>query len=135
MIDVEIELEIPFHDVDAIRVAWHGHYAKYMEIARCKLMDKINYSIVEMEESGYVWPVIDMRIRYAHPLIFGQIFKVRATLTEWENRLKVDYVFFDAQTDKRLTKAYTIQVAVEKASGEMQYASPPILLERLGVSI
>jgi acyl-CoA thioester hydrolase len=135
MIDVEIELEIPFHDVDAIRVAWHGHYAKYMEIARCKLMDKINYSIVEMEESGYVWPVIDMRIRYAHPLIFGQIFKVRATLTEWENRLKVDYVFFDAQTDKRLTKAYTIQVAVEKTSGEMQYASPPILLERLGVSI
>ncbi|MFQ3185816.1 acyl-CoA thioesterase [Marinomonas primoryensis] len=135
MIDVEIELEIPFHDVDAIRVAWHGHYAKYMEIARCKLMDKINYSIVEMEESGYVWPVIDMRIRYAHPLIFGQKFKVRATLTEWENRLKVDYVFFDAQTDKRLTKAYTIQVAVEKTSGEMQYASPPILLERLGVSI
>ncbi len=135
MIDVEIELEIPFHDVDAIRVAWHGHYAKYMEIARCKLMDKINYSIVEMEASGYVWPVIDMRIRYAHPLIFGQNFKVRATLTEWENRLKVDYVFFDAKTDKRLTKAYTIQVAVEKASGEMQYASPPILLERLGVSI
>nr|WP_244959937.1 acyl-CoA thioesterase [Marinomonas primoryensis] len=133
--DVEIELEIPFHDVDAIRVAWHGHYAKYMEIARCKLMDKINYSIVEMEESGYVWPVIDMRIRYAHPLIFGQKFKVRATLTEWENRLKVDYVFLDAQTDKRLTKAYTIQVAVEKTSGEMQYASPPILLERLGVSI
>lgn len=135
MIDVEIELEIPFHDVDAIRVAWHGHYAKYMEIARCKLMDKINYSIVEMEASGYVWPVIDMRIRYAHPLIFGQIFKVRATLTEWENRLKVDYVFFDAETDKRLTKAYTIQVAVETASGEMQYASPPILLEKLGVSI
>lgn len=134
MIDVEIELEIPFHDVDAIRVAWHGHYAKYMEIARCKLMDKINYSIVEMEESGYVWPVIDMRIRYAHPLIFGQKFKVRATLTEWENRLKVDYVFFDAQTNKRLTKAYTIQVAVEKTSGEMQYASPPILLEKLGVS-
>jgi acyl-CoA thioester hydrolase len=134
MIDVEIELEIPFHDVDAIRVAWHGHYAKYMEIARCKLMDKINYSIIEMEESGYVWPVIDMRIRYAHPLIFGQKFKVRATLTEWENRLKVDYVFFDAQTNKRLTKAYTIQVAVEKTSGEMQYASPPILLEKLGVS-
>ncbi|MDE8601681.1 acyl-CoA thioesterase [Marinomonas sp. RSW2] len=132
--DVEIELEIPFHDVDAIRVAWHGHYAKYMEIARCKLMDKVNYSIVEMEESGYVWPVIDMRIRYAHPLIFGQKFKVRATLTEWENRLKVDYVFFDAQTNKRLTKAYTIQVAVEKTSGEMQYASPPILLQKLGVS-
>lgn len=134
MIEAEIELEIPFHDVDAIRIAWHGHYAKYMEIARCKLMDKINYSIVEMEESGYVWPVIDMRIRYAHPLTFGQKVKIRATLVEWENRLKVDYVFYDSKTDKRLTKAYTIQVAVEKASGEMQYASPRVLLEQLGIT-
>jgi acyl-CoA thioester hydrolase len=134
MINIEIELEVPFHDVDIIRVAWHGHYAKYMEIARCKLMDTINYDVIEMENSGFVWPVIDMRVRYAHPLTFGQKFKVRATLVEWENRLKVDYVFLDAQTNKRLTKAYTVQVAVDKQSGEMLYASPPILLERLGVS-
>ncbi|MGJ8648590.1 MAG: acyl-CoA thioesterase [Marinomonas colpomeniae] len=134
MINVEIELEVPFHDVDIIRVAWHGHYAKYMEIARCKLMDTIHYGVVEMENSGFIWPVIDMRIRYAHPLKFGQTFKVRASLVEWENRLKVDYVFLDAQTNKRLTKAYTVQVAVDSKTGEMLYASPSILLEKLGVS-
>ncbi|MEO9275994.1 acyl-CoA thioesterase [Marinomonas sp. 5E14-1] len=133
MIYVEIELEVPFHDVDIIRVAWHGHYAKYMEIARCKLMDSIDYGIIAMEESGFIWPVIDMRIRYAHPLKFGQTFKIRATLVEWENRLKVDYVFLDSQTSKRLTKAYTIQVAVDKNTGEMQYASPSVLLEKLGI--
>lgn len=134
MIETEIEMEIPFHDVDAIRVAWHGHYAKYMEIARCKLLDQIRYSCDEMEESGYVWPVIDMRIRYAHPLTFQQKFKVHAKLVEWENRLKVDYVFFDAESGKRLTKAYTIQVAVDKNTGEMQYVSPDVLFERLGVT-
>jgi len=49
-----------------------------------KLMDKFNYSIVEMEESGYVWPVHRHgAIRYAHPLNIWTNFKVRATLTEW----------------------------------------------------
>lgn len=133
MIEKQIELEIPFHDVDVMRVAWHGHYAKYMEIARCSLLETIDYNCNQMEDSGYVWPVIDMRIRYAHPLRFQQIIKVKATLVEWENRLKINYLIFDAMSGKRLTKAYTVQVAVDKKSGEMLYASPDVLFEKLGV--
>ena len=134
MIEKEIELEIPFHDVDGMRVAWHGHYAKYLEIARCSLLDTIDYNCSEMEDSGYVWPVIDMRIRYAHPLKFQQRIKVKATLVEWENRLKINYLIFDAASGKRLTKAYTVQVAVDKTSGEMLYISPDILFEKLGIA-
>nr|WP_325101211.1 acyl-CoA thioesterase [Marinomonas transparens] len=131
--ETEIDLEIPFHDVDVMRVAWHGHYAKYLEIARCKMMDLIHYNCSEMEETGYVWPVIDMHIRYAQPLKFQQKIKVRATLVEWENRLKVNYLIFDAESGKRLTKASTVQVAVDIESGEMQFFSPSILFEKLGI--
>ena len=38
------------------------------------------------------------------------------------------------QEGVRLTRGHSIQVAVDVASGEMLYASPPVLLERLGVS-
>jgi len=134
MVEAEVVLEIPFHDVDVMRVAWHGHYAKYLEIARCALLDKIDYNCPQMEESGYVWPVIDLRIRYAKPLRFQQKIKVKATLVEWENRLKIDYVIRDADSGSRLTKAYTVQVAVDMKTEEMLYASPSILLERLGVT-
>lgn len=134
MIEKQIELEIPFHDVDVMRVAWHGHYAKYMEIARCSLLETIDYNCNQMEDSGYVWPVIDMRIRYAYPLKFQQVIKVKATLVEWENRLKIKYLILDAVSGKRLTKAYTVQVAVDKTSGEMLYASPDVLFEKLGVA-
>ena len=24
-----VELEVPFHDVDMMEVAWHGHYVRY----------------------------------------------------------------------------------------------------------
>lgn len=133
MLKAEVTLEIPFHDVDVMRVAWHGHYAKYLEIARCALLDKIDYNCPQMEESGYVWPVIDLRIRYAQPLRFQQKIRVEAVLVEWENRLKVNYVISDSESGKRLTKAHTVQVAVDAASGEMLYASPAVLLQKLGL--
>ncbi len=129
----EAIIDVPFHDVDMMGVAWHGHYAKYLEIARCALLDKIDYNYVQMEASGYAWPVIDMRVRYAHPLRFQQQVRVKATVVEWENRLKINYQVEDVASGKRLTKAYTVQVAVAMPSGEMQYESPAILLEKLGV--
>lgn len=129
----EIEIEIPFHDVDMMNVAWHGHYAKYLEIARCALLDNIDYNYPQMRDSGFAWPVIDMRIRYAQPLAFQDRVRVRATLSEWEHRLKIDYLISDTRTGKRLTKAYTVQVAVEISSGEMQFVSPPVLFEKLGI--
>lgn len=133
MLETEVEIEIPFHDVDVMQVAWHGHYAKYLEIARCQLLDSIDYNYPQMRDSGYAWPVIDMRIRYAQPLAFQDRVRVKATLTEWENRLKIDYLISDTQTGKRLTKAYTVQVAVEIANGEMQFVSPSVLFEKLGL--
>ncbi|UTW03891.1 acyl-CoA thioesterase [Amphritea atlantica] len=131
MFEAEIIIEIPFHDVDVMRVAWHGHYAKYLEIARCELFEQFDYNVPQMDQSGYAWPVIDMRIRYAQPLRFQQKVKVKATLVEWENRFKVNYLITDAETGKRLTKAYTVQVAVDVASGEMLYVSPDIVFEKL----
>ena len=72
MTEAEVEIEVPFHDVDVMGVAWHGHYVKYLEIARGALLDKIDYNYPQMRDSGYAWPVIDVRIRYPQPLYFQQ---------------------------------------------------------------
>jgi acyl-CoA thioester hydrolase len=133
MTEAEVEIEIPFHDVDVMGVAWHGHYVKYLEIARCALLDKIDYNYPQMRDSGYAWPVIEVRIRYPQPLYFQQKVRVIAKLDEWENRLKVSYEIRDAETGKRLTRAYTVQVAMDMKNGEMMFASPDILFHKLGI--
>lgn len=129
----EIDLKIPFHDADMMKIVWHGHYAKYFEIARCELLDRIDYNYLAMHDSGYAWPIIDIRIRYIKPAVFGQTVTVRATLVEWEHRLKIDYLITDAKTGAKLVKGYTVQVAVNMQSSEMCMESPSILLEKLGV--
>lgn len=129
-----ISQQIPFHDCDPAQIVWHGNYAKYFEIARCKLLDTIDYNYPQMRDSGYFWPVIDMKARFVRALSFQQNIEVTAILKEWENRLVIDYLIRDADTGARMTKGQTTQVAVEIDSGELQLCSPPILAEKLGVS-
>jgi acyl-CoA thioester hydrolase len=125
---VETILRVPFFDVDSMNVVWHGHYVKYLEEARCALLDAMDYGYDAMRASGYVWPVIDMQLRYMNPAVFGQRIVARAELVEWENRLKIHYLLTDEATGTRLTRASTIQVAVSIATREMQLASPEPLL-------
>ncbi|MGZ5781545.1 MAG: acyl-CoA thioesterase, partial [Burkholderiaceae bacterium] len=60
----EVELQVQFFDLDPMEIVWHGNYVKYLEIARCALLDSIDYNYVQMKESGYAWPIIDMHLRY-----------------------------------------------------------------------
>lgn len=129
----EVEIEVPFHDADMMYVAWHGHYLKYFEIARCALLETFSYNYKDMVASGYAWPIIEAHLRYPGSALFGQKICVQATLREWENRLRIEYLVSDAASGKRLTTGYTIQVAVHIETREMLFASPRVLLEKLGV--
>ncbi|MBE8596995.1 acyl-CoA thioesterase [Xenorhabdus sp. BG5] len=129
----EVELTVPFHDADPMGVVWHGNYFRYFEIAREALMNQLNYGYREMRESGYVWPVVDAKIKYRAPVLFEQKIRIRATIEEFENRLKIAYQVFDAASGEKTTAGYTIQVAVSKETQEMSFVCPDILFERMGV--
>lgn len=129
----EITLSPAFHDLDPMDVVWHGNYARYFEHARCALLARFDYDYPAMRDSGYAWPVVDMRVKFVRPVVYGQRVIVRAAIVEWENRLKIDYEIRDEAAGQRLTKGYTVQVAVDMATREMCYVCPPVLWQRLGV--
>ena len=129
----EIQLKIPFQDVDVMGIVWHGNYLRYFEEARAELLDKVDYGYFQMKESGYAWPIVDARVKYIKPLHLQQIVRVKARLVEYECQLKIEYEIFDVETGERTTKGYTKQVAVDMESNEMCFVSPKVLLEKLGV--
>ncbi|MGH8355420.1 MAG: acyl-CoA thioesterase [Pseudomonas sp.] len=129
VLQAEVEILVPFFDVDSMEVVWHGHYVKYLEVARCALLDRLAHNYVQMRDAGYAWPIIDLQLRYVRGARFGQRIRVRADLVEWENRLKINYLISDAASGERLTRASSVQVAVEIASREMQLASPRVFVE------
>ena len=129
VLQAEIELSVPFFDVDMMEVVWHGHYVKYFEEARCSLLDKLGHNYRQMREAGFAWPIIDLQLRYIRGAQFGQRIRVRADLVEWENRLKINYLITDVATGERMTRGSSVQVAVEIATREMLLASPKVFVE------
>jgi len=129
VLQAEVEILVPFFDVDMMEIVWHGHYVKYFEQACCALLDKLDHGYPQMRDSGYAWPVIDLQLRYIRGATFGQRISVCADLVEWENRLKIHYLISDTASGERMTRGSSVQVAVEIASREMQLASPKVFID------
>lgn len=131
LLSAQVVIDVPFHDCDPMQVVWHGNYARYLEVARCELLRKINYDYVDMENSGYCWPIVDMRTKYVASARFQDKIVVTANLVEVESRLKINYLIHCQKSGKKLTQAMTVQVAIDLKTNEMQFVSPDVLLEKL----
>lgn len=132
IVTARAETRPQFHDVDPMNVVWHGNYPKFMELGRVAVLERIDYGYQAMVDSGFAWPIVDMGIKYAQPVKLLQRIVIEAGIVEWENRLKMNFEIFDAESGKRLTRAYSVQVAVDMSSEQMLWETPPILREKLG---
>ncbi len=118
------DYEIPFFDVDAMHIMWHGHYVKYLEMARCAFLEEINYTYDVMKHYGYGWPIVQLNLKYVKPALFRQKIRVNLALVEYESCIRIDYTIVDLNSGQKLTQASTTQVAVAIESGEMQLQTP-----------
>ena len=127
----EVEIQVPFHDVDAMHYVWHGHYYKYFEVVRTKLFQSIDYDVLQMKASGYSWPIIETSCKYVQPMLYNHLIQVSAKIQEYENRLKIIYRISDAKTYEKLATGHTTQVAVDMKNNEMCFVSPKFLLKKV----
>lgn len=127
----DVEMEVPFFDVDSLNIVWHGNYCKYFEIARCELLHKIGYDYTDMRNTGYAFPVVELKAKYILPLVFQQRIRIRAELVEWEHRLKCAYEICDAQTGVVHTRGSTVQAAVAVGDRHLQLLCPAVFTERV----
>ncbi|MFC4699977.1 acyl-CoA thioesterase [Glaciecola siphonariae] len=129
---VALEFEIPFFDVDSYRIVWHGNYPKYIEMARCALLEEAGCPYAVMEENGFFFPIVDIQVKYVKPLVFNQKVKIEAWFVEFEHRLKINYVIRDLASNAIHTKAHTTQFAISMPDHITQYESPQFLKDIVG---
>lgn len=124
-------IQVPFFDVDPMRIVWHGNYVKYLEVARCAFLDSIGYSYDEMGRRGFSWPIVKMDLKYIRPARFGQTIRIDMAISEIDSCLRIDYTLSDEKTGEKLTRASTTQAAVSLETGEIQFQTPESWLEAI----
>jgi acyl-CoA thioester hydrolase len=128
-ISATIQATVAFHDIDIAGIVWHGHYLKYLENARWALMDQVGFGLDAMRDSGYAWPIIELHVKYVQAAKFGDKLSVRASLTEWQNRLSMNYLVTHSDSNERMARAQTVQVAVDAKTRALQFVTPQPLLD------
>ncbi len=127
----EITFPVEFYDVDTMRVVWHGNYVKYMEKARCALLNSVNFGYLEMEKEGTAFPVVDMKLKYVRSLRFGDTARVVSYLKEYENCIKIKYEIYNAETGELCTKAESTQMAQNIETKESSIVCPQHFIDNV----
>lgn len=123
--------EIPFHDVDSLKIVWHGHYYKYFELARTALYRSVNFDIDDMRKTGHSFPVIESHCRYTAALKYGQTIQIAACFSEWEYYILIRYQIRCPDSGQRLAYGYTKQ-AVCNLAGELLKQVPESVKHVIG---
>lgn len=69
---IETPIRVRYAETDMMGVVYHANYLLYMEDARMDFLDKVGLPYMEIEEAGFMCPVYDVSLNYAHPLRYGE---------------------------------------------------------------
>ena len=129
---MSVRLKVPFHDLDPLRVVWHGNYLKYFEIAREALFDELGVDLCQVHrDAGFAFPIVRSAVKHVHPLRYHDEFDCTARLVG--ARTKIELEFEVRRADGKLcARGRTEQVAVRVTDGELQLRIPEPIRAALG---
>jgi len=130
-----VELTVPFHDVDMMKIVWHGHYIKYFEIARSELFSRAGVDLFDVvSRTGYVFPVIRSSVKHVRPLRYLDRFSCRATLTECRHKLVVEFEIRKLTDNSVCAHGFTEQVGLRPPDYVLDFHIPDEVREAFGYS-
>ena len=104
---VRVELEVPFHDVDPLHVVWHGHYYKYLELARTQLQRAYAIDVPDLIALDLRLFVYESHCRHTFPLRLGDRVGVEAWFHEVGVRPNIHYRVRNLTADRGAARAWT----------------------------
>lgn len=105
--------KVPFHDMDPMHVMWHGNYYKYFDVTRFDLFKAAGVDLYEYSfAKGVSFPVSRSSIKHIAPLKFHDEFICKATVTEAEYKIGIDFEIRLKETGQICARGKSEQVAV-----------------------
>ena len=90
--DIIFKRKINYYETDRMGVVHHSNYIRYLEEARCFLLEQIGMPFSLLEKNGITIPVLNVNCTYKHHVTFGDTIFMKAFIKEYNGvRLTVGY--------------------------------------------
>jgi acyl-CoA thioester hydrolase len=102
-----------YADTDRSQVVYHSNYLRYFEFGRASLMRDVAYSYREIEANGYLYPIIEIGLKYYNPLYYDDSMWIHTHFAKIERvRLQFDYTITHPESRKLICQGFTRHCAV-----------------------
>ena len=102
-----------YADTDRSTVVYHANYLRYFEVGRASFMRDMGYPYAEVEEGGYVYPIIETGLKFYSPLRYDDPMWVNTQPADLGRvRLTFNYVITHAETGDIICTGFTEHCAL-----------------------
>jgi len=102
-----------YADTDRSQTVYHSNYLRFFEFGRASLMRDTAYSYREIEESGYIYPINEIGVKYYTPLGYDDPIWIHTHPAKLERvRLRFDYVITHEETGVIICNGFTRHCAI-----------------------
>ena len=126
----ETKITVRFNEIDACRVAWHGHYVAWMEIGRNALAGRFDLDAFQLAALGYLGPVVALELRFLRPARFNDELTILTTLRRSETAT-LDFLTTVVGPDGTKLATGVTTHALTDLDGVLQFQLPPEIAERV----
>ena len=126
----ETKITVRFNEIDAYRVAWHGHYVAWMEIGRNALAGRFDLDAFQLAALGYLGPVVALELRFLRPARFNDELTILTTLRRSETAT-LDFLTTVVGPDGTKLATGVTTHALTDLDGVLQFQLPPEIAERV----
>ena len=71
--DFTYERRINYYETDRMGIVHHSNYIRFLEEARCQMLDKAKMPYSSFEENGIMIPVLGVTCNFKHHVTFDDI--------------------------------------------------------------
>ncbi len=97
-----------YADTDRSQVVYHGNYLRYFEYGRASLMRDLGYPYLEIEQSGFIYPIIEIGVKYYSPLSYDDPMIIYTKPVELERvKIKFNYIITHENTGSIVCAGFT----------------------------
>lgn len=106
-----------YADTDQMGIIHHAKYFEYFEIARTELLRSLGLPYAELENDGYLLPLIDCYAKFIKPIKYDQLVRVETTLVNSTGvRIHLEYKIYSDESSELLAEGFTKHSWVKKSN-------------------
>jgi acyl-CoA thioester hydrolase len=90
MFQHDVKIRVRYAETDQMGYVYYGNYATYYEVARVEAFRALGYSYKNLEDSGVMMPVMELKVNYLKPARYDDLLNVRVIIAEMP-RARITY--------------------------------------------